>query len=135
MDHRWFRSSLVDAVSALAAAFALLLPAGAVAGPQSLDCRLTQLETKAAAKFDVETESRPITILFDEEARALTVTQDGNARALHNVTITQSSMNGYVDDMSLGIDPSSWRIVFQTYKPDSERIEFGACSLNAKPPP
>jgi hypothetical protein len=122
-------------VGALAAALVAMSPAGAVAAPRRLDCGLTVLETKAGPKLDVEAENRSITVIFDEEAKALTVRQDGAARVMNNVTMTNSAMNGYVSEMSLGINPSSWKIVLQTYKADSVDVEFGSCSLSAKPPP
>lgn len=75
--------------------------------------------------------------MFDDVAKTISVTQDGNSRALTYVTMTQMTMNGYVNDMSLGIDVSSWKIVLQTYmpEPDSMRVEYGVCRLSAKPPP
>jgi len=109
--------------------------AGAIAAPKRLDCSLTDIETKAGAKSDFEAENRSITVVVDAEAKALTVYQDGSARVLNNVTITQTSMNGYVGDISLGIASASWSIVFQTYAPDSMRTEFGACIPSAEPPP
>lgn len=133
MHHRRFCPGAVCAAVALAAALFALSPA--IAAPKRLDCNLTVLETKAGSKLDVAPENRSITVVFDKEAKALTVRQDGGARVLGNVTMTQNSMDGYVSEMSLGIDPSSWSIVLQTYKPDSVDVEFGACSLSAKPPP
>jgi hypothetical protein len=85
--------------------------------------------------LDVGAEKRSIVVVFDEEAKALSVLQDGDERALGNVTMTQNSFNGYVGEMSLGVDPSSWSVVLQTYKSDTVETEFGACSLSAKPPP
>jgi hypothetical protein len=125
--------TVVVAVGALAAVLIAMSPASAA--PRRLDCSLTVLETKAGPKLDVAAEKRAIIVVFDEQAKALTVRQDGGARALGNVTMTQSSMTGYVDEMSLGVDPSSWSVVLQTYKPDSMDVEFGACALSAQPPP
>jgi len=130
-----FCRAAVGALGALAAALFALSPAGADAAPKRLDCSLTVLETKAGPKLDVAAEKRAVIVVFDQEAKALTVRQDGGARALGNVTMTQSSMTGYVDEMSLGVDPSSWSVVLQTYKPDSVDVEFGTCSLSAQPPP
>lgn len=122
---------------ALAAAILLLSPAAAIAAPQRLDCSLTVLETKAGSKQDVGAENRSIAVVFDDVAKTISVTQDGNSRALTHVTMTQMTMNGYVNDMSLGIDVSSWKIVLQTYmpEPDSMRVEYEVCRLSAKPPP
>lgn len=135
MDHRWLLSKSAGALSALAAAHLLLPSALAVAAPKRLDCSLTELETTVRPKYEAEAENRAIIVVFDEEARTLAVYQDGNRRVLDHVTITQISMNGYVDEISLGIDMSSWSIVLQTYKPNSMSAEFGACSQSAKPPP
>jgi len=73
--------------------------------------------------------------VFDEQAMSLTEYQDGSARPLDNVTISQASMNGYVGEISLGINSASLTIVFQTYGLDSTRTEFGACSRSAEPVP
>lgn len=135
MHYLWFYRRAVDALGAFVGAFLLLSPAGAIAAPKRLDCNLTNFETKAGPKSDSGTEKRSITVVVDEEAKGLTVYQDGNARALNNVTISQTSMNGYVADISLGIDPSTWNIVFQTYEPDTTRVEFGVCGPSAKPLP
>jgi hypothetical protein len=131
MDRR--SPSPVGAVSALA--MALLLPGVAVAAPKRLDCSLTKVETRTGANFEVGRENRPVTVVFDAEAKSLAVYQDGGKRALGHVTITQISMNGYIDEMSLGIDMSSWSVVLQLYKPEAMTTEFGACSQSAKPPP
>jgi hypothetical protein len=130
-----FRAEAAGALSALAAGLLLLSSAAAAAAPKRLDCSLTKLETRAGGNFDVKAESRSITVVFDDAAKTLTVYQDDSGRALNQVTMTQISMNGYVDEMSLGIDLSSWSIVLQTYKPNSITSEFGACSQSAKPPP
>jgi hypothetical protein len=137
MDHRPFRPIAGCTLAALTAALLLASPAGAIAAPRRLDCSLTVLETKAGSKQDVGTENRSIVVMFDDEAKAITVNQDGSSQVLNHVTMTQMTMNGYAADMSLGIDLSSWKIVFQTYQPDSSsmRVEYGVCSLSPKPPP
>ena len=135
MKRRRFCSSGVNAGAALAAACLLLSPAGAIAVPKRLDCTLTELETKAGSKSDFAAESRSITVVFDEQAQVLSVYQDGGARVLNNVTISETSMNGYVGDISLGIATTSGNMVIQTYAPGSTRAEFGACSPSAEPLP
>ena len=123
-------------MGAFAAALLPLSPAGAIAAPQRLDCNLTSLETKTGSTTDVVAENRPITVVFDREAKALTVYPNGSALVLTNVTMSQIAISGYISgDLSLSIDPSSWSIVFQTYKPASATTEFGACSPSAKPLP
>lgn len=134
MDHRSSLPRAIAGASALATAL-LLPPAVAAAAPKQLDCSLTRLETRAGPNFEVEGENRPIAVIFDDEAKSLAVSAGAGKRGLGHVTITQISMNGYVDDMSLGIDMSSWSIVLQTYKPEAMTTEFGACRESAKPPP
>lgn len=135
--HHWrFCARAVDVLGALAAALLLVSPFAALAAPKRLDCNLTSLETRVGPKTDVTAENRSITVVFDQDAKALTVYPDGSALALTNVTMSQIAMSGYVSGkVSLSIDPSSWSIAFQTYKPDSTSTEFGTCSLSAKPPP
>jgi len=135
--HHWrFCPRAVDALGAIAAAVLPLPPAGAVAAPQRLDCNLTSLETRTGSTTDAVAENRSITVVFDREAKALTVYPNGSALVLTNVTMSQIAMSGYVSgDVSLSIDPSSWSIVFQTYKPASANTEFGTCSPSAKPLP
>jgi hypothetical protein len=135
MHHRRFCSRAAGTSGALAAII-LLSPAGAIAAPQRLDCTLSSLETKTASATDVVAENRPTTVVFDQAAKALTAYPNGSALVLTNVTMSQIAMSGFVNgQVSLSIDPSSWSIVFQTYKPDSTSTEFGTCSLSAKPPP
>jgi len=126
MHHWQFSSRHVRALGVVA--LLMLPPAGAFAAPKRLNCSLTDLETKAGSNSDVAVENRSIVIVYDEQAMSLTVHQDGSARALNNVTISQTSINGYVGEISVGIDSASLTIVFQTYGPDSTRTEFGQCS-------
>ena len=123
--------------SALAAALMLFSPTRAACAPKSFDCRLTVVETKASGKKDVGSEQRSIVLLIDEQAKAVTVQQDFGARALDNVTMSEHNINGYVDDLSLSVDLSSWKIALQTYKsaPDWQSIEFGDCTPTVKPTP
>ena len=134
MDHRSFLPEGVAAASVLGAA--LLLPSVvAVAAPKRLDCSLTRIETRTGPNLEVGRENRPIIVVFDDEAKSLAMYQDGGKWGLGHVTITQISMNGYVDEISLGIDLSTWSIVLQTYKPEAMTAEFGACGQSATPPP
>lgn len=118
-----------------ALAFALMASAtAATAAPRLLDCSLTTIERKAGRNSDFADENRLIRIMFDQEAKALAIYQGGQTRALQHVTISQSAMNGYDSNVSLGIDPSSWSIVLQSYAPDAMNVEFGACTPGAEPP-
>ena len=105
------------------------------ATPQELDCILTDVETKSEeTKFDsqVAVEKRAIVVTFDEQQRLLSLREGKADKLLQDVTITPTSMNGAADGISLGIDRSSWRIVFQTYGPNSVRNEFGICNLHPR---
>jgi hypothetical protein len=125
------------AVLALSALSLLIsVPFGiASATPQELDCILTDIETKSEeTKFDsqVAVEKRAIAVTFDEQQGALSLREGAASKPLQDVTITPTSMNGAAGNVSLGIDRSSWRIVFQTYGPNSVRNEFGICNLRPK---
>jgi hypothetical protein len=54
-------------------------------------------------------------------------------RDLGKVTISTITIDGYTDDLSIGIDRSSWSIVVQTYVQDHVRAEFGVCKPAAAP--
>jgi hypothetical protein len=135
LDNGRFYARISNGVGALTAAFFLLSSMGANAAPTRLDCTLTNIEIKVGSKSDFEPEKRSISVVFDGKAKELTVYQDGSAQALNNVTATVTSINGYNDQISLGINSADWDIVFQTYEPDSTRAEFGVCSPNTQPLP
>jgi hypothetical protein len=135
LDDGRFYARISNGVGALTAAFFLLSSVGANAAPTRLDCTLTSIEIKVGTKSDFEPEKRSISVVFDGKAKELTVYQDGRAQALNNVTATVTSINGYVDQISLGINSADWNIVFQTYESDSTRAEFGVCSPNTQPLP
>ena len=129
------RGTAIIAVSLLIALIGWISQTAAAA-PQVLDCILADIETKSGGtKFEsqVAAEKRAIIVTFDEQKGELTVREGETVATLRNVTITQTSMNGAADGISLGIDRSSWRIVFQTYGQDSVRNEFGVC--NRRPTP
>ncbi|MGA7808321.1 hypothetical protein [Bradyrhizobium sp.] len=123
---------ILNAAGGLAAVLLLLSIGSADAAPRRLDCNLTNVETKTGSQSDFEPEKRSISIVFDAQAKALRVYQDGGALALSNVTTTVTSMNGYVDGLSLGINSADWNIVLQTYETDSTRAEFGACRISTE---
>ena len=125
-------SRAIDPLRAFAVALLLLPPAIASAAPRQFNCTLTQLESRAAANF-TETEYRSFTILADEEAKTITVSQGGSEQALAHVTFSQLTMNGYTAEISLGLDTSSGSLVLQSYSPNSNKSEFGVCS--SKPAP
>ena len=122
---------LLAQIGALAVSL-LVAPTAALANAARLDCHLTDIESRKGAQFDraVGAENRSLTVAFDEQRGTLTLDRQGNPQALGDVTITQTSIAGAVDDISLGIDRASGSIVFQTYAPDSMRAEFGECAPN-----
>jgi hypothetical protein len=132
MNSRRSHARVLSRAGALATAVLLLSPAGANAAPKRLECTLTNIEKKVNSKSDFEPENRSISVVFDGQAKQLTVYQDGNALTLNNVTATVTSINGYADKISVGINSADWNIVFQTYESDSTRAEFGVCSPNAQ---
>jgi len=137
MHHSGYFRRAGDTWSPLAAAILLLWPMEAFGNTVRLDCSLRDIETYKGAQFDrlVGTESRSIIVVLDEERMALTMYQDGSMHVLRDVTITQTSIDGALDQISLGIDRASGSIVFQTYGPESIRAEFGACTPSAEPLP
>jgi hypothetical protein len=133
MNHWRFSVAAAQVLCAVAVAMIPLSPARAA--PQRLDCSLTDMETKAGDKSDFAAEKRAVSVVFDQQANALTLVQDGSARVLNNVTLSVTSMNGYLDDISVGINAASRDIVLQTYGPNSMRAEFGVCVPSEQPPP
>lgn len=120
--------SLVKAaavVSALAPAYSPFFPVPAFAMPTRLECTLT------SAGAEGKETTRKISIVFDAAAKTLDFYQGSQHRELGKVTISTISIDGYTDDMSIGIDRSSWSIIVQTYSEDHVLAEFGVC----KPPP
>ena len=120
-------------VQATLAIFAMAAPGGyAFAAPRTLDCVLTNIEIRSVtARFEsrVGAEKRSIAVIFDDDAKTLIIKEGGAETRLGKVAISQTSMTGAAGNISLGIDRSSWGIVFQTYGQDSTRNEFGECRL------
>jgi hypothetical protein len=113
------RSPTAIIVSALTIAFAWSV--GASATPQQLDCVLTDTEAKPGS------ESRPIVIVFDEDAKTLTAKEGDHSYSFSKISISQVSINGLDDNVSLGIDRSALGIVWQQYETDQVRTEYGKC--------
>ena len=91
------------------------------AGSQRLACALRDTEAKSRS------ENRPIVVDFDEEAKTLSAENDGHIYKFEKVSISNVTMNGQAEDVSLGIDRSSLGIVWQQYGADDIHTEFGAC--------
>ena len=107
----------------LGGALAMVLAWTAVASavPQRLDCVLTDKEASPAS------ENRPVAIMFDEDAKTVTAEADGQTYSLEKVSISEVSINGTADSISLGIDRSSFGIVWQQYGADKVSAEYGQC--------
>ena len=122
------------------ASVALLLAAGVLAGgntfagpqlagPQRLECTLTDTDAQSAV------EHRSIAIIFDEDAATMQLREGGRSRNLSDVSISMTSMSGGEADMTIGVSRSSWRVVLQTYQKNSVRTEYGVCALSGQQPP
>jgi hypothetical protein len=101
--------------------------ADARAAPTRLDCTLTDTDTKPAS------ESRPIGVVFDEVNKTLTAEDGSHSYSFTKVSISNVSINGLADDISLGIDRSSLGIVWQQYGTDKVRTEYGHCHVARAP--
>ena len=123
------------AIAACALVITGLVGWAALAEPNRLTCELTRVQIKTGANFEAAAESKLFAITFDEDAKTLAVERDSKTLPLDHVTMTPITMTGYIDDLSLGVDRSSWSVVLQTYRMNSIRSEFGTCSQGAKPPP
>jgi len=101
----------------------------ASATPQQLSCTLTDTAEQLGA------ESRPIAVVFDDDAKTLNAQDGARNYRFDNVSISNISISGEVDDVSLGIDRSSSGIVWQQYGPGKPVIEFGQCRRTNPPAP
>jgi hypothetical protein len=106
---------------------ALVCASAALAAPQRLDCVLTDTEAKPRS------ESRPIVVVFDPEAKTVTATEGARSYNFTRVSISNVSINGHADNVSLGIDQSSLGIVWQQYEADKVNTEFGRCRSTQAP--
>ncbi len=95
--------------------------AAASAAPPQLDCVLTDTEAKPGS------ENRPIVVVFDEDKKTMTAAEGGRSYSFTKVSISNVSINGDDDSVSLGIDRSSFGIVWQQYGTDKVRTEYGQC--------
>jgi hypothetical protein len=106
---------------------ALASGAEASAKPQRLDCVLTDSETKP------KSENRPVVVVFDEDKRTVTAEEGSHMYSFVKVSISNVSINGQADRISLGIDRSSLGIVWQQYDADKVRTEYGHCHAGQAP--
>jgi len=108
--------------------FAGLAAGASVAAPSQLRCVLTDTATRPGS------ENRPLIVEFDEAAATLTAQDDDRRYAFRNVSISNVSINGQTDNVSLGIDRSSLGIVWQRYATDSVVTEYGRCRRSDEAP-
>jgi hypothetical protein len=110
-----------------ALATVLVWTAAASAAPQRFDCVLTDKEASPGS------ESRPVVVVFDEDAKTVTAQEGGQTYRLEKVSISNVSINGAADSISLGIDRSSFGIVWQQYGADKVSTEYGQCHPTRSP--
>ncbi len=127
MGRRLLRRQAFDLKMAAVVALSLLPTAGRTA-PRQLDCELTTIESATDLNF-AEAESRRIVVTVDQATKTIAVSQDGVAGPLDHVTFSQLTINGYTNTVSLGMDASSGNLVLQSYGPNANKTEFGACNL------
>ena len=99
----------------------------ACAVPQRLDCILADTEGHS------QSEKRPIVVVFDEDKSTLTADEGSRIYSFIKVSISNVSINGQADNVSLGIDRSSLGIVWQQYGADKVRTEYGRCHPVSSP--
>jgi hypothetical protein len=101
----------------------------ASAAPKQLNCILTDTEAKPGS------ESRPIVVVFDEDAKTLTAKDSDHTYSFSKISISNVSINGLGDTVSLGVDRSSFGIVWQQYGSGADKAttEFGHCLPAAAP--
>jgi len=115
------------ALLAAASMIGLAWAGAAVAAPRQLDCVLTDTEAQPGS------ESRAIAVTFDDENKTLTADEGGRHYSFGKVSISNVTINGQTDSVSLGIDLSSLGIVWQQYEVDRVRTEYGHCHAARAP--
>jgi len=118
----------IHACAPLLLAAGVLASGNTFAGPQRLECTLTETDAESAV------EHRSIAIVFDEDAATMKLQEGGRTRNLSDVSISMTSMSGGEADMTVGVSRSSWRVVLQTYQKNSVRTEYGVCALSGQQP-
>lgn len=96
--------------------------ATASAAPQQLDCMLTD-----TSNIQTPGESQPFIVTFDEDANNIKAQEGGRNYILSDVSISNVSMSGKADNVSLGIDRSTLSIVWQQYETDKVVTVYGQC--------
>lgn len=93
--------------------------------PQQLNCILTDTPARPGS------ESRLVTVVYDEEDKTLTAEVADRRYSFSKVTISYIAISGQADNISLGIDRSSLGIVWQQYEADKVNTEYGHCRPSA----
>lgn len=116
---------------ATASVAALLLvlarPGGASATPQRLNCVLTDTADRLAS------ENRSVIVIFDDAAKTVSAQAGGQNYNFDNVSISNIAISGNMSSNSVGIDRSSFGIVWQQYGADKVTTEFGQCRRGNEP--
>jgi hypothetical protein len=100
----------------------MALGASAATASEQLTCTLTDTVAQPGAQ------SRPMTIIVDDAANTLKAQEGEQTYTFRDVSISSVSISGHADDISLGIDRSSFGVVFQSYGAGkTAAIEFGRC--------
>jgi hypothetical protein len=99
----------------------LVISTEAFAAEQRLDCVLTDTAEQLAS------ENRAVSVEFDENTKTLNAQDGSQSYSFNNVSISNIAISGDVDKVSIGIDRSSWGIVWQQYGANKVVTEFGLC--------
>ena len=112
------------AITLLAAALAFW-PRSSSAAPQQLICVLT------AAGGQPSSQSRSMTVTFDENAKTLSAKVGNQNYSFANVSISTVAISGDIDTISIGIDRSSLGLIWQQYGTDKADVAYGQCRANS----
>jgi len=99
----------------------LMISATAFAGKQRFDCVLTDTAEQLAS------ENHAVSIVLDETTKTLKAQDGSRSYSFNKVAISALAISGEVDNASIGIDRSSWGIVWQQYNTDKVVTQFGRC--------
>ncbi len=126
-DRMRIRVRSARAIGAAALTIALAWSPRVFAAPQQLDCVLTDTQAHPGS------EKRPIVVVFDTDAKTLTAKDGDHTYRFSQVLISNVTINGLDDSVSLGIDRSSLGIVWQQYAAGKATTEFGHCQAAPAP--
>ena len=99
----------------------LMISATAFAGEQRFDCVLTDTAEQLAS------ENHAVSIVLDEDHQNSQGAGWQSSYSFTKVAISALAISGEVDNVSIGIDRSSWGIVWQQYNADKVVTQFGRC--------